>query len=175
MTLYSLDGIGPKLPVGFSFIAPSASLIGNIDIGEDASVWFGVVIRGDNENISLGRSSNIQDNSVVHTDPGYPVNIGEGSTIGHNAIIHGCTIGNNSLVGMGAKILNGAIIGNNCLIGAGALITQDKNIPDNSIVMGAPGKIIRQLDDVMIKTLAKSAEIYVENARRFANGLSAIE
>ena len=101
MTLYSLDGIGPKLPVGFSFIAPSASLIGNIDIGEDASVWFGVVIRGDNENISLGRSSNIQDNSVVHTDPGYPVNIGEGSTIGHNAIIHGCTIGNNSLVGMG--------------------------------------------------------------------------
>ena len=141
---------------------------------EDVGIWFGVVIRGDNEPIIIGARSNIQENCVIHTDPGAPVNIGEGCTIGHNAIIHGCIIGDNSLIGMGATILNHVKIGRNCLIGAGALITEGKEIPDNSLVVGAPGKIIRQIDEAGENGLKLSADNYVANAKRFAKSLSAI-
>ena len=174
LTLYALDKLQPKLPIGFSFVADSACVIGNVIIGEDVGIWFGVVIRGDNEPITIGAGSNIQDNCVVHTDPGAPVNIGEGCTIGHNAIIHGCAIGDNSLIGMGATILNYVNIGRNCLIGAGALITEGTQIPDNSLVVGSPGKVIRQIDEVGEKGLRMSAVAYVANAKRFANGLSPV-
>lgn len=171
MTLYALDGVKPKLPEGFFFVADSASVIGNVTIGEDVGIWFGVVIRGDNEPIVIGARSNIQENTVLHTDPGCPVHIGEGCTIGHKAMIHGCTIGDNSLIGMGAIVLNGVKIGKNCLIGAGALITEGKEIPDNSLVVGSPGKVIRKLDEAGEQMLQKSADIYVANAHRFGKGL----
>ncbi len=175
MTLYALDGIKPELASDIHFIAKSATIIGNVIIGKEASVWFGVVIRGDNEPIILGPGSNVQDNSVLHSDPGFPLTIGERCTIGHNAIVHGCTIGNNCLIGMGASVLNGAKIGNNCLIGAGALITSGKIIPDNSMVIGAPGKVVRQLEENEIKSLDASAEIYIRNAKLYSNGLVAID
>lgn len=171
MAIYELDGTAPQLPTGFSFVAENASVIGNVIIGEDVGIWFGVVIRGDNEPIKIGTRSNIQENSVLHTDPGFPVVIGKGCTIGHNATIHGCTIGDNSLIGMGATILNGVKIGKNCLIGAGTLIAEGKEIPDNSLVVGSPGKIIRTLDQAGEIMLSKSADIYVANAKRFAKGL----
>jgi len=150
-------------------------VIGNVHIGEDVGIWFGAVLRGDNEPIRIGARSNIQENSIVHTDPGFPATIGQGCTIGHGALIHGCTIGDNSLIGMGAIVLNGAKIGNNCLIGAGALVVEGKEIPDNSLVVGSPSKIIRALDQNAEKMLAKSADIYVANAKRFANGLKIVE
>ncbi len=175
MTVYMLDGVQPELPSGFCFIADSACVIGNVKLDEDVGIWFGVVIRGDNEPINIGARSNIQENSVLHTDPGFPVIIGEGCTIGHNATIHGCKIGDNSLIGMGATILNGAVIGKNCLIGAGALVTEGKQIPDNSLVVGAPAKVIRTLDETSAMMLAKSADIYVANAHRFAKGLVEVD
>ncbi len=175
MTVYKLDGVQPVLPSEFCFIAQSASVIGNVRLHEEVGIWFGVVMRGDNELISIGARSNIQENSVLHTDPGFPVVIGEGCTIGHNATIHGCKIGDNSLVGMGATILNGAVIGKNCLIGAGALVTEGKQIPDNSLVVGAPAKVIRTLDETSAMMLTKSADIYVANARRFAKGLVEVD
>lgn len=172
MTIYSLDGIDPQIPaIGFHWIAPSAVLIGDVRIEEDVSIWFGAILRGDNEPISIGKGSNIQENSVLHTDMGYPLTIGTGCTIGHRAMLHGCTIGNNSLVGMGATILNGATIGNNCLIGAGALVTEGKIIPDNSLVVGMPAKVVRSLDEKSVQMLEASSIHYVENARRFAAGL----
>lgn len=171
MTIHELDGIVPRLPAGFCFVAPSAELIGNITLGEDVSIWFGAILRGDNDLISIGARTNIQDLSMVHVDPGVPVSVGENCTIGHRAILHGCTIGDNTLVGMGATILNGARIGRNCLIGAGALVTEGKEIPDGSLVVGAPGKVVRQLDAAAIEGLKRSAETYVLNARRFATGL----
>ena len=174
MALYALDRLQPTMPDGFSFVAESASVIGNVIVGEDVGIWFGVVIRGDNDPITIGARSNIQDNCVIHTDPGAPVNIGEGCTIGHGAIIHGCNIGDNSLIGMGATILNHVKIGRNCLIGAGALIKERMEIPDNSLVVGSPGKIIRQIDEVGAKGLKLSADTYVANARRFAKGLTRV-
>lgn len=174
MPLYTLDDRTPRLPEGFSWIAPNAHVIGAIVIGEDVGIWFGAVLRGDNEPIVIGRGTNIQENSVLHTDLGFPLTIGEGCTIGHKAMLHGCTIGDNSLVGMGATILNGAVIGRNCLIGAGSLITEKTVIPDNSLVVGAPGKVKRELDADMAAKLRQSAEDYVSNARRFASGLQAI-
>jgi len=175
LTIFSLDGVEPQLPAGFCFIAQTATLIGNVSLGEEASIWFGVVIRGDNENIAVGARSNIQDNSVLHTDPGFPIVIGEGCTIGHNAIIHGCKIGDNSLIGMGAKILNGAVIGKNCLIGAGALVTSGQVVADNSMVLGAPGKVKRMLDEDAIEENMQAAIGYVERARRFSKGLQAVD
>lgn len=172
MTLYMLDGVEPDRTAGFSWIAPSAAVIGNVIVGADVGIWFGAVIRGDNEPITIGNRTNIQDNCVLHTDPGFPVDLGEGCTIGHNAIIHGCTIGENSLIGMGATVLNGAKIGRNCLIGAGALVPEGKAIPDNSLVVGMPGKVVRQLDDTAIEGLRQSAEHYAANAKRFSAGLS---
>lgn len=174
MTLYALDGLSPALPSGFCFIAETAVLVGNVVVEEDAGIWFGAVLRGDNEPITVGRGSNVQDNCVLHTDPGFPLTIGAGCTIGHRAMLHGCTIGENTLVGMSATILNGAVIGRNCLIGAGALITEGKHIPDNSLVVGAPGKVVRELDADAIAGLRRSAEGYVANARRFAAGLGPV-
>jgi len=175
MTLYALDGIAPELPEnGDYWVAPDAQVIGKITLLAGSSIWFGAVLRGDNERITLGKGSNVQENSVLHTDMGYPLMIGESCTIGHRAMLHGCSIGNNSLIGMGATVLNGAKIGNNCLIGAGALITEGKVIPDGSLVMGTPGKVVRQLDDKAMTMLTKSAEAYQANMARFRAGLKKI-
>ena len=175
MSLYALDAHRPVLPQGFHWIADSAAVIGQVEIGEDVGIWFGAVLRGDNEPIRIGARTNIQEMVMIHTDPGLPATIGEGCTIGHRAIVHGCTIGNNTLVGMGATVLNGAVIGDNCLIGAGALIKEGDRIPDNSLVVGMPGRVIRQLDDKAVAGLRKSAESYVARARQFAAGLVQID
>ncbi|WP_374331306.1 gamma carbonic anhydrase family protein [Aestuariivirga sp.] len=175
MTAYALDGVSPDLPEeGAYWIAPSASVIGKVKLERFASVWFGAVIRGDNELITIGENSNVQDGAVMHTDPGLPLTVGRNCTIGHKAILHGCAIGDNTLVGMGAVILNRAKIGNNCLIGANALITEGKEIPDNSLVMGQPGKIAGELNEEAIAKLRRSAETYVRNWQRYARGLTAI-
>jgi carbonic anhydrase/acetyltransferase-like protein (isoleucine patch superfamily) len=174
MPLYSLDGIAPQIDAGVAWIAPTAVLIGRIIVRSDASIWFGVVARGDNEPITIGEGSNVQENTVLHTDMGYPLTIGAGCTIGHKAMLHGCTIGDNTLIGMGT-VLNGAHIGENCLIGAGALVTEGKEVPDGSLVIGAPGKVVRPLDEEAIARLKKSASGYLLNARRFATGLVPIQ
>ncbi|ALG90260.1 MULTISPECIES: gamma carbonic anhydrase family protein [Actibacterium] len=175
MTLYSLDGFTPELPPdGDCWIAPDANLIGKVVIGNGASVWFGCTLRGDNETITVGDGSNVQESTVCHTDIGYPLTIGRDCTIGHRAMLHGCIIGDETLIGMGATILNGAKIGKNCLIGAGALITEGKEIPDGSLVMGAPGKVVRQLDEAAIEKLRKSAQGYQANMRRFHQGLQPV-
>ena len=153
------------------FVAESAVVIGNVLLGPNASVWFNAVIRGDNELITIGENSNVQDGSVLHTDPGWPLVIGSHVTIGHKAMLHGCTIGDNSLVGINAVVLNGAKIGRNCLIGANALVTEKKEIPDNSMVLGSPGRVVRELTPEEIEGLRKSALHYVENARRFRSAL----
>lgn len=172
MALYELDGISPDLPGDDNFwVAPSAAVMGRVAIGHGVSVWFGTVIRGDNEPITIGDRCNVQENCVFHTDPGYPMVLGDGVTVGHRAILHGCTIGRNALIGMGAIVLNGATIGENCLIGAGALITEGKVIPDNSLVVGTPGRIVRELDADSAKNLTLTADHYVANGRRFAGGL----
>ena len=171
MPIYALDGITPEISPDVGWIAPTAVLIGACHIGPEVGIWFGVVARGDIEPITIGARSNVQENSVLHTDKGFPLSIGENCTIGHSAIIHGCTIGDNTLIGMGATVLNGAKIGKNCLIGANALITEGKEIPDNSLVVGAPGKVIRLLDGEAIAGLTASADRYVKNAKRFATGL----
>ncbi len=164
MTIYSLDGHTPQL-ADDTWVAPDANLIGQVILEEGASVWFGATLRGDNEPITIGRGSNVQENCVMHTDMGYPLTVGENCTIGHKVMLHGCTLGNNTLIGMGATILNGAKIGNNCLIGAGALVTEGKEIPDGSLVMGAPGKVVRQLDDKALEAVTYGAVHYQENMR----------
>ncbi|MBW8636515.1 gamma carbonic anhydrase family protein [Hoeflea sp. WL0058] len=174
MALYKLDDESPNLPDGFFWVAESASVIGKVNIGEDVGIWFGSVLRGDNEPITIGKGTNVQENCVMHTDKGFPLVIGEGCTIGHRAMLHGCTIGDNSLIGMGAIVLNGAKIGANCLIGAGALVTEGKEIPDNSLVVGSPAKPVRELDDKAVAMLQWSSRHYIENARRFAAGLERI-
>ena len=174
MTIYALGAREPQIDPS-AWVAPGCHVIGSIALGAESSVWFGAVLRGDNEMITLGAGSNIQENSVLHTDPGCPLIIGEGCTIGHKAMLHGCTIGRNSLVGMGATILNGAVIGENCLIGAGALIPEGKIIPDGSLVMGMPGKIVRELDETAIEGLKKSALNYQANAERFRKEFKVIE
>ena len=176
MTLYRLDGIEPKLPGDGAFwVAPDAVLIGKVRLMRMASVWFGAVLRGDNDWITVGENSNVQDGAVLHTDPGLPLTVGRNCTIGHRAILHGCTIGDNTLIGMGATILNGARIGGNCLIGANALVTEGKVIPDNSLVMGAPAKVVRVLDEAAAADLAKAAANYVLNWQRYAEGLTALQ
>lgn len=175
VSLYALGDISPRLPSGFYWVAPSATVIGNVHLGEDSSIWFGAVLRGDNEPITIGNGVNVQDNAVLHTDPGFPAVLGAGCTVGHGAIVHGCIIGENSLIGMGATVLNGARIGRNCLIGANALVTEGKEIPDGSLVLGAPGKVVRQLDEAAQAELARTARHYVENARRFAAGLQRVD
>ena len=175
MPLYALDGVRPELPAdGRAWVAPTAVLIGRVRLAVDASVWWHAVLRGDNELIDIGEGSNVQDGAVMHTDPGAPLVVGSGCTIGHQAILHGCILGENTLVGMGATILNHARIGANCLIGAGALITEGKEIPDFSLVKGAPGKVVRDLSEEEIARLLRSAESYRANMRRFRAGLRVV-
>jgi carbonic anhydrase/acetyltransferase-like protein (isoleucine patch superfamily) len=175
MPVYELDGITPQRPDAEDvWLAPDAHIIGDVVLGGKVGVWFGAVLRGDNERITVGEGSNIQEHTMVHTDPGFPATIGKNCTIGHRAIIHGCTIEENSLVGMGAIVLNGAHIGKNCLIGAGALIPEGKRIPDNSLVVGMPGKVIRTLSDEDAARLTSSALNYQANAKRYLGGLNRI-
>ncbi|MCC2610241.1 gamma carbonic anhydrase family protein [Neorhizobium petrolearium] len=172
MPLYALGEFEPKLPAPDRYwVAPDANVIGKVELGEDVGIWFGTVLRGDNEPIVVGAGTNIQEGVMIHTDMGYPVTIGAGCTIGHHAIIHGCTIGENALVGMGATILNGAKIGNNCLVGANALVTEGKEFPDNSLIVGSPAKVIRTLDDTAVERLKLSAINYIANWKRFARDL----
>jgi carbonic anhydrase/acetyltransferase-like protein (isoleucine patch superfamily) len=173
MTLYALDGKAPVIGKD-TWIAPDANVIGNVVLEEGASIWFACTLRGDNDEIRVGRGSNVQENVVCHTDPGCPLTIGADCTIGHKAMLHGCTIGAGSLIGMGATVLNGAVIGEGCLIGAGALIPENKVIPDGSLVMGVPGKVVRDLDDAAREGLLASAEHYRQNMRRFRAGLVAL-
>jgi carbonic anhydrase/acetyltransferase-like protein (isoleucine patch superfamily) len=173
--LYRFDGIAPSTPDDGDFwIAPNAQVMGRVRIMSAASIWFGAVLRGDNEFITLGVGSNIQENCVCHTDMGFPLMIGAGCTIGHSAILHGCEIGDNSLIGMGATVLNGAKIGKNCLIGAGALVSEGKVIPDNSLVVGMPCKVVRELDDAGVEGLKASALGYQQKMRQFRDGLEPI-
>jgi carbonic anhydrase/acetyltransferase-like protein (isoleucine patch superfamily) len=172
MPVYSLDGVQPELPPeGQYWIAPTAVVIGKVRLGANVALWFGAVARGDGEPIAIGRDSNLQEQVVVHTDPGCPVVIGEGCTIGHGAIVHGCTLGNNVLVGMGATILNRARIGDNSLVGAGALVTEGKEFPPGSMIMGMPAKAVRPLTDEEIARNRQSAAHYVANWQRFAAGM----
>lgn len=173
MPIYALDGNAPQFADrATNWIAPDASLIGRVSLGRNAGIWFGAVLRGDNEAIVIGEDSNVQEHTVMHTDMGYPLTVGRGCTIGHRAILHGCTIGDNSLVGMGAIVLNGARIGRNSLVGAGALVTEGRSFPDNTLIVGAPAKAIRELDEKAIELLRWSARHYVENGARFLRGLS---
>ena len=172
MPLYSLDDHAPETPAdGAYWIAPDAHVMGRVAIGQDVSVWFNSVVRGDNERIEIGEGTNIQEGCMLHTDPGFPMTIGRGCTVGHHAILHGCTLGENTLVGMGATILNGARIGPNCLVGAGALVTEGKAFPEGSLIVGAPGRVVRALDEAAIAGLRLTAEKYVWNWKRFAAGL----
>ncbi|MEI2804714.1 gamma carbonic anhydrase family protein [Albidovulum sp.] len=171
--IYELDGIVPEIP-NDAWVAPDANLIGRVVLEAGANVWFGATLRGDNEEIRLGRGSNVQENAVCHTDMGYPLVIGADCTIGHKAMLHGCTIGDGTLIGMAATVLNGARIGRGCLIGAGALITEGKEIPDGSLVMGAPGKVVRLLDAAAQAKLLASAAHYRENAARFRRGMKPV-
>ena len=172
MPIHSLDADSPDLPAAGQFwVAPDAQVIGKVRLARDVGVWFGAVLRGDNELIEIGEGSNIQEHSMLHTDMGFPLTVGRGCTIGHRAILHGCTIGDNSLVGMGAIVLNGAKIGKNCLVGAGALVTEGKEFPDNSLIVGVPEKAIRTLDEKAVAGLQASATNYVANWKRFAAGM----
>jgi len=171
--IYALDGVYPEIDTD-TWVAPGAHVIGRVVLEAGASVWFGAALRGDNEEIRVGQGSNVQENCVFHTDMGYPMRIGANCTIGHKAILHGCTIGDGSLVGMGATILNGAVIGKGCLIGAGALIPEGKVIPDGTLVMGMPGKVVRDLDAAAQERLLASAAHYRDRMRRFRAGLVAL-
>ena len=174
MTVYSLGAVTPQFPPQDEYwIAPSAAVMGNVILKKNASVWWGATIRGDNDPITIGENSNIQDGSVLHTDVGVPLTIGANVTVGHLVMLHGCTIGDNSLIGIGSIILNGAKIGRNCLIGANVLITEGKEIPDNSLVMGAPGKVVREVSEHQAMILTASAHHYVENWKRYARELKA--
>ena len=170
MALYQLDDFQPAV-AATAWVADSAQVIGNVTLGDHTSVWFGVVIRGDTSTISVGKGSNVQDNSVLHADHGMPLVIGEGVTVGHQVMLHGCTVGNNCLIGIGAIVLNGAKIGNNCLVGAGALVTEGKEFPDGSMIIGSPAKAVRMLSPEQMQGLKMSAESYIANARRYKTGL----
>jgi carbonic anhydrase/acetyltransferase-like protein (isoleucine patch superfamily) len=170
MAVYELDGIQPRV-ADSAWVADSAQVMGNVVLGEDSSIWFGTVIRGDTETITVGRGSNIQDASVLHADIGKPLTIGENVTVGHQVMLHGCTIGDESLIGIGAIVLNGAKIGRHCLVGAGALVTEGKEFPDGSMIIGSPAKAVRQLTPEQIEGLKLSAQHYMDNARRFRVGL----
>jgi carbonic anhydrase/acetyltransferase-like protein (isoleucine patch superfamily) len=171
--IYALDGIAPQIDAD-TWVAPDANLIGKVVLEAGASVWFGSTLRGDNEEIRVGEGSNVQENCVLHTDMGSPLTIGKNCVVGHKVMLHGCTIGDGTLIGMGAIVLNGARIGKGCLIGAGALITENKEIPDGSLVMGSPGKVVRALDAQAQARIVKSAEGYQANMRRFRAGLNLV-
>ena len=173
MAIYELDGKAPQLGAG-AWVADSAQVIGAVEIGDGASVWFGAVVRGDNEPIRIGRDSNIQDGSVLHSDRGVPLTIGANVTVGHQVMLHGCTVGDGCLIGIQAVILNNARIGRNCIVGAGSVVTEGKEFPDNSLIIGSPAKVVRTLDENAVAKLAPMAEHYVENSRRYAAGLKRI-
>ncbi len=176
MPIYALDDFTPDVPHASQFwIAPDAHVIGKVRLGKDVGIWFGAVLRGDNELIAIGDGSNIQEHAMLHTDMGAPLTVGAGCTIGHRAILHGCSIGDGSLVGMGATVLNHAVIGRNCLVGANALVTEGKTFPDNSLIVGSPAKAIRVLDEAAIAGLRGSAEGYVANWKRFRAGMRRID
>ena len=173
MAIYELDGKAPQLGDG-AWVADSAQVIGTVELGANASVWFGVVIRGDTENIRIGRNSNIQDGSVLHADFGVPLVIGDNVSVGHQVMLHGCTIGDGSLIGIQAVVLNNARIGRNCIVGAGSVVTEGKEFPDNSLIFGSPAKLVRSIDEAGQQMLAHIAEHYVENAARYRSGLKKI-
>ena len=170
MAIYQLDDLTPTVHSS-AWVADNAHVIGRVTLAEDTSVWFGVVIRGDTSTITVGKGSNVQDNSVLHADEGMPLTIGEGVTVGHQVMLHGCTVGNNSLIGIGAIVLNGAKIGNNCLVGAGSLVTEGKEFPDGSMIIGSPAKAVRMLSPEQIEGLKMSARHYIDNAERYKTGL----
>lgn len=175
MPLYELDNVRPQLPAsGRYWIAPSAELIGKVIVHEEASIWFGSVLRGDNEWIEVAEGANVQENCTLHTDPTFPLRIGARCTIGHNVVLHGCSIGDNSLVGMGAIVLNGAKIGNNSLVGAGALVTEGKTFPNNSLIVGAPARVIRTLDKRAVELITEGADIYVRRGQHYRKALKRI-
>ena len=172
MSLFNLGGRAPRLPEPHEYwIAPTAVVLGDVELKRNASVWFGAVVRGDNDPIVIGEGSNVQDGSVLHTDEGVPLTIGRHVTVGHLVMLHGCSIGDNTLIGIGSIVLNRAVIGKNCLIGAKSLITEGKVIPDNSLVMGSPGKVVRELQPHEVQMLEASALHYVENWKRYAREL----
>ncbi len=170
MAIYELDGMAPHIDDS-AWVADSAEVIGQVKLGKNASIWFGVVLRGDSDLITVGEGSNIQDASVLHADAGVPLTVGCNVTVGHQVMLHGCTIGDESLIGIGAVVLNGAKIGKNCLVGAGSLVTEGKEFPDGSMILGSPAKVVKQLSPEQIEGLRASARHYVENAQRFKRGL----
>lgn len=173
MAIYELDGTAPRIAAS-AWIADSAQVMGNVELADDCSVWFGTVIRGDTEEIRVGRGTNIQDGSVLHADRDKPLHIGEDVTVGHQVMLHGCTVGDGSLIGIGAVVLNGAKIGKGCIVGAGALVTEGKEFPDGSMILGSPAKAVRSLTPEQQEGLRWSARHYVENAQRFRSGLKKI-
>jgi carbonic anhydrase/acetyltransferase-like protein (isoleucine patch superfamily) len=175
MSVYNLGNVTPLLPNDDEYwIAPNAAVMGKVILHKNASVWFGATLRGDNDPITIGEGSNVQDGSVLHTDTGSPLTIGKNVTVGHMVMLHGCTIGDNSLVGIGSIVLNGAKIGKNCLIGANCLITEGKEIPDNSLVMGAPGKVVREISDQQAMMMVAGSMHYVENWKRYRRELKEV-
>jgi carbonic anhydrase/acetyltransferase-like protein (isoleucine patch superfamily) len=176
MPIYSIDGVGPELPEDGSYwIAPNAVLIGRVRLKKNASVWFGAVLRGDNDWIEIGENSNVQDNSVCHSDPGLPMIIGANVTVGHNVILHSTNVGDNTLVGMGSTLLNRSKIGSNCLIGANTLVAEGKEFADGSMILGSPGRVMRQLGERELAILKISAQTYVHNHKRFRDGLKRLD
>jgi carbonic anhydrase/acetyltransferase-like protein (isoleucine patch superfamily) len=171
MAIYELDGVAPQITAS-AWVADSAHVIGDVALGADASVWFGTVIRGDTAPIRIGQRTNIQDGSVLHADLGMPLTLGDDVTVGHQVMLHGCTIGDGSLIGIGAVVLNGAKVGKGCLVGAGALVTEGKEFPDGSMIIGSPAKVVRQLTPEQLQGLLTSAERYVDNGRRYRSGLN---
>lgn len=170
MAIYELDGRAPQIAAS-AWVADSAQVMGDVTLDEDVSIWFGSVLRGDSASLHIGAGSNIQDGSVLHADPGQPLVVGERVTVGHKVMLHGCTIGDESLIGIGAVVLNGAKIGRNCLVGAGALVTEGKEFPDGSMIIGSPAKAVRDLSPEQIEGLRRSAQHYIDNARRYQSGL----
>ena len=175
MTFFSLGGHYPDVaPGGAAYVAETAAVVGKVRIKAGASIWFGAVLRGDNEWIEIGERANIQDNCVLHTDPGFPLTVGAGSTVGHAAILHGCLIGDHTLIGMGAIVLNGARVGSHCIIGAGALVRENMTVPDNALVVGSPARKIRDNDEAAIALIEEAAEIYFRRGREYAANLRAV-
>jgi carbonic anhydrase/acetyltransferase-like protein (isoleucine patch superfamily) len=176
MPLYRIDDIAPEVPANNDYwVAPNASLIGRVRLLKNASIWFGAVLRGDNDWIVVGENSNVQDNSVIHTDPGQPVTIGANVTVGHKVILHSTTVGDGSLIGMGSTLLNRSKIGRNCIVGANSLIPEGKEFNDNSLIVGSPARVVRQLNEQQIAMLKISTEVYVQNYKRFRDNLKAAD
>ena len=169
--IHSLGEVAPELIGDGHYVAHTATVVGNVRLHPNTSIWFNCVVRGDNDLIEIGAGSNIQDGSVLHTDPGFPLNIGSSVTVGHKVMLHGCTIGENSLIGIGSTVLNGARIGNNCLVGAGALITEGKSFDDGKLILGSPARAVRDLSDDEIASIKEAASHYIENAARFRRSL----